>query len=148
MKHADWLRLYAEAENICRMLRQRGYQCIKQSRRLSWKISTDNRNSYLLTWLPAPVGDWSLLPSEPHPSREKIWVVVQKALKAEENTSELFLPPIQNQYRYWTIVRLSPDLQHITVARFFNRQDAEDHARVLRRFIPSAEFEIVFDPPD
>ncbi|MGB7441141.1 MAG: hypothetical protein WA919_08750 [Coleofasciculaceae cyanobacterium] len=147
MKHADWLRLYAEAENICRMLRQRGYKCIKQSGRLSWKISTD-RDSYLLTWLPAPIGDWSLLPSEPHPARNKIWLVVQKALKAGENINELLLPPIQNQYRSWTIVRLSTDLRHKTVARFFNRQDAEDQARILRRFIPSAEFEIVFDPPD
>jgi putative acetyltransferase len=34
------------------------------------------------------------------------------------------------------------------VARFFNRQDANEHKRVLQRFIPAAEFEIVFDSPD
>jgi hypothetical protein len=34
------------------------------------------------------------------------------------------------------------------VARFFNRQDADDHKRVLQQFIPAAVFEIIFDPPD
>jgi len=36
--------------------------------------------------------------------------------------------------------------QAYIVARFRNRQDADDHLRVLYRFIPSAIFEIVFDP--
>jgi putative acetyltransferase len=38
--------------------------------------------------------------------------------------------------------------QAYIVARFRNRQDADDHLRVLYRFIPSATFEIVFDIPD
>jgi hypothetical protein len=33
------------------------------------------------------------------------------------------------------------------VARFFNRQDAEDHVRFLNRFMPASEFEVLFDVP-
>lgn len=50
--------------------------------------------------------------------------------------------------RPWTIVRILPNAKVYTLACFRNRQDAEDHLRVLRRFIPAAEFEIVFDSPD
>jgi hypothetical protein len=50
--------------------------------------------------------------------------------------------------RPWAIVRLLPKAQRYIVARFANRQDAHDHLRVLQRFIPAAEFEIVFDVPD
>jgi len=50
--------------------------------------------------------------------------------------------------RPWTIVRILPKAQHCTVARFRNRQDANDYLRVLHRFIPAAEFQIIFDPPE
>jgi hypothetical protein len=32
--------------------------------------------------------------------------------------------------RPWAIVRLLPDLRRYTVARFYNRTDAQDHLRV------------------
>jgi hypothetical protein len=47
--------------------------------------------------------------------------------------------------RPWAIVRLLPDLRRYTVARFHNKTDAQDHLRVLNRFIPIAEFEVLFD---
>lgn len=47
--------------------------------------------------------------------------------------------------RPWAIVRLLPKAQVYVVARFRNRQDAHDHLRVLNRFMPAAEFEIIFD---
>ncbi len=47
----------------------------------------------------------------------------------------------------WTIVCILPDARHYTVARFYNRRDAEDHKRVLHRFMPASKFEIVFDSP-
>ena len=50
--------------------------------------------------------------------------------------------------RPWAIIRLLPDARRYTVARFFNRQDAEDHRRFLNRFMPAAEFEVVLDVPD
>lgn len=52
----------------------------------------------------------------------------------------------QQSDRPWTIVRILPNARHYTVARFRNRQDANDHLRLLRRFIPVAEFEIIFAP--
>jgi hypothetical protein len=50
--------------------------------------------------------------------------------------------------RPWAIARLLPNAQAIIVARFRNRQDADDHKRLLHRFIPNAEFEIIFDAPN
>ena len=50
--------------------------------------------------------------------------------------------------RPWAIARILPSAKAYIVARFRNRQDADDHLRVLYRFIPSATFEIVFDIPD
>lgn len=47
----------------------------------------------------------------------------------------------------WVIVRVLPDARNHTVARFCNRQDADDHLRALRRFVRSGIFEIVFDRP-
>ena len=44
----------------------------------------------------------------------------------------------------WTITLALPNACYHTVARFRNRQDAEDHLRALRKFVPKAKFEIVF----
>lgn len=49
--------------------------------------------------------------------------------------------------RPWAIVCILPDARHYTVARFYNRRDAEDHKRALHRFMPASQFEIVFDSP-
>ena len=48
----------------------------------------------------------------------------------------------------WAIARLLPNAQTFIVARFHNRQDADDHKRLLHRFIPNAKFEIIFDLPN
>ena len=50
--------------------------------------------------------------------------------------------------RPWAIARILPSAKAYIVARFRNRQDADDHVRLLYRFIPSATFEIVFDTSD
>ncbi len=47
--------------------------------------------------------------------------------------------------RPWMIVRILPGAKTHTIARFVNRQDAEDRLRALRRYVPKATFEIVFD---
>lgn len=52
---------------------------------------------------------------------------------------------ISRDNRPWAIVRLLPNAKVYIVARFRNRQDAHDHLRVLNRFMPAAEFEIIFD---
>ena|SRR4028119_1094395 len=148
MKHTEWLRLKTEGENICAILRQQGYRCTKQTRRLSWKITAEGV-SYVLTWLPAPVGDWSVIPKDDFPAREQLVSVVENALtKGEKASASQPISSIEDFHRPWAIARILPDARHYIVGRFFNRQDAHDHVRVLQRFIPAAEFEIVFDPPD
>jgi hypothetical protein len=53
---------------------------------------------------------------------------------------------IWNQQNYpWTLVRLLPNAQHYTVARFYSRVEAENHKRFLGKWMPMAEFEVVFD---
>ncbi len=149
MKHCDWLRLKREGENICVALRQQGYQCRQHSRRLSWKVLQEG-HTYVLTWLPAPVGDWNLLPNDTSPVRQQIWALVQSALapKQEEVITPQRVQHSEDFTRPWAIVRLLPDARRYTVARFANRQDAQDHVRFLQRFMPAADFEVVFDVPD
>ncbi len=155
MKHSEWLRLQAEGENICAILRQQGYRCTKQTRRLSWQVtnplsspslaSRETGRCYVLTWLPSPVGDWSVVPNDNTPEREQLMLIVQTALK--QSGKEEY-PSTETLNRPWAIARILPDARHYIVARFFNRQDANDHLRFLQRFIPAAEFEIVFDIPE
>ncbi|HEY9794894.1 MAG TPA: hypothetical protein V6D30_04565 [Leptolyngbyaceae cyanobacterium] len=151
MKHRDWLRLQTEGEQICLRLRQQDYQCLKQTRRLTWKISKDG-TSYVLTWLPAPVSDWTIIPNDTTPTGEKLMHIVQSTLntisQGEVKTYQRIEQP-EDFSRPWALVRLLPDLRRYTVARFYNRTDAQDHLRVLNRFIPVAEFEVIFEaPPD
>ncbi len=54
----------------------------------------------------------------------------------------------EDYFRPWAIIRLLPNARRYTVARFYNRQDAEDHRRFLNRFMPAAEFEVLFDVPN
>jgi hypothetical protein len=149
MKHRDWLRLKTEGEQICSLLRQQNYQCNKQTRRLTWKINLEGV-SYLLTWQPAPVNDWSLIPNDTTPAREKLMHVIQNTLnpvtREEVKTYQRIEQP-EDFSRPWAIVRLLPNARHYTVARFHNRIDAQDHLRFLNRFMPAAEFEVLFDVP-
>ena len=46
----------------------------------------------------------------------------------------------------WAVVRILPKCQRCIVARYRNRHDAHDSLRLLRRFIPAAVFELIFDP--
>jgi hypothetical protein len=152
MKHSDWLRLQSEGESLCATLRQHNYQCHKQTRRLSWKLTKEGQDDYVLAWLPAPVSDWTLIPNNTSPQRKKLWQLIERTLTSIREGVMKTLPKrtsqIQDYSRPWAIIRLLPDARRYTVARFFNRQDAEDHRRFLKRFIPTAEFEVLFDVPD
>jgi hypothetical protein len=151
MKHSEWLRLRSEGHSICANLRQHGYQCRKQTRRLSWKLALIGQDDYALTWLPAPVSDWSLIPNDDSPARTQLWQLIEDTINqirgAIGTTPSQSLSQTEDYSRPWAIVRLLPNSQRYTVARFFNRQDAEDHRRFLNRFMPAAEFEVLFDVP-
>jgi hypothetical protein len=152
MKHSDWLRLQWEGDRICATLRQQGYLCRKQNRRLSWKLCKEVQGDYVLTWLPAPISDWTLIPNDTSPQREQLWQLIEHTLTSIRGEVMKSLPKRTSQAedysRPWAIIRLLPDARRYTVARFFNRQDAEDHRRFLNRFMPVAEFEVVFDVPN
>ena len=150
MKHSDWLRLSCEGEQICAAFRQQGYQCKKQTRRISWQLCKEDQDDYILTFAPAPVGDWILIPNNNSPVREQMWAIVQDALapKPGQATTDQGVQQPEDYSRPWAIVRLLPDLRRYTVARFFNRQDAEDHRRFLNRYMPASEFQVVFDVPN
>jgi len=151
MKHSEWLRLRSEGHSICANLRQHGYQCRKQTRRLSWKLALIGQDDYVLTWLPAPVSDWSLIPNDDSPARTQLWQLIEHTINqirgAIGTTPSPSLSQTEDYTRPWAIIRLLPNAQRYTVARFFNRQDAEDHRRFLNRFMPAAEFEVLFDVP-
>jgi hypothetical protein len=51
-------------------------------------------------------------------------------------------------FRPWLIVLIQIDAPHSVISRFRNRQDAHDQLRALRRFMPTAQFEVVFEPPE
>jgi hypothetical protein len=40
---------------------------------------------------------------------------------------------------------LLPNAQHYTVGGFYSRTEAENHKRFLGKWMPAAEFEVVFD---
>ena len=80
MKHSQWLRLKADADRIVAALRADGFQCRKQTHRLSWHFRKDTV-SYTLAWLPAPVGEWSLLPNDGTPEREQLLSQIHSILE-------------------------------------------------------------------
>ncbi|MEG4318000.1 MULTISPECIES: hypothetical protein [unclassified Microcoleus] len=53
-------------------------------------------------------------------------------------------PIVGGDRNSWAIVRILPNAQHYTIARFFNRQDADDRLRALCRFVPDGVFEVVW----
>lgn len=150
MKHSQWLRLQAEGDRVVVSLRADGFNCYKYPRRLSWHISKSSV-CYRLTWLPAPVCEWSLLPDDGTPAREQLLAQIHSILmhRGGGRTAESSLIPnlgFWNQTHYpWMLVRLLPNAQHYTVARFYSRTEAENHQRFLGKWIPGAEFEVMFD---
>jgi hypothetical protein len=50
-----------------------------------------------------------------------------------------------NRLRRWIVVRLSPNLRHMDVARFHKYTDADGYKQILRRIDPTRHYEIMFD---
>jgi hypothetical protein len=150
MKHSEWLRLKAEGDRIVASLRGDGFICRKQPCRLCWHLCKGSV-SYTLTWLPAPVREWSLLPNDETPQRAQLLAQIHSLIEhrgcgriaePSPHKSQSFW----NQKNYpWTLVRLLPNAQHYTVGRFYSRAEAENHKRFLGKWMPAAEFEVVFD---
>jgi hypothetical protein len=92
------------------------------------------------------------MPNDTSPKREQLWQLIERTLTSirgkDMKTLSKLTSQVEDYSRPWAISRLLPDARQYTVARFFNRQDAEDHRRFLNRFMPAAEFEVVFDVPN
>jgi hypothetical protein len=160
MKHSEWLRLQADSEALASLrasgdrvvasLRADGFNCRKQPRRLSWYLCKGSL-SYTLTWLPAPVREWSLLPNDETPDRAQLLAQINSLMEHRgcgriAESSPHSTQSFWNQLDYpWTLVRLLPNAQHYTVGRFYSRIEAENHKRFLGKWMPAAEFEVVFD---
>ncbi|MEQ8538805.1 MAG: hypothetical protein RIB93_15325 [Coleofasciculus sp. D1-CHI-01] len=150
MKHTQWLRLQAEGDRIVASFRSDGFNCRKQPRRLSWHIRKDSV-TYRLTWLPAPINEWSLLPNDGTPQRERLLAMIRSILEHRRCGRTAEPSPKSNQSFWqqqnypWTLVRLLPNAQHYTVARFYSRTEAQNHQRFLAKWMPDAQFEVVFD---
>jgi len=165
MQHSQWLTLQAEGEQILMALRALDYQCIKSTQSLLWTIRK-GEIFYRLTWLSSPINEWSLLPIDGTKRRAKLLsqILAVVEIYRESSGSEIlpsteseaegkaicasFAAPsdrlLQKNYP-WMIVQLMPNAQPYVVGRFSNRGEAEHHQRFLRRFIPHAEFEVVFE---
>lgn len=149
MNHTEWLRLQTEGEKICSSLRQQNYRCLKQTRRLSWKIITplslllprgETQECYLLTWLPAPVSDWSLIPNDTTETRETLMQLVQSTLNTirgtQANTYQHIEQP-EDYSRPWAIVRLLPDLRRYTVSKILQQSGCPRPSQIPQPLHPS-----------
>jgi hypothetical protein len=54
--------------------------------------------------------------------------------------------PYRDRLNRWLVVRWLPGMQRMIVASCYKRSDAEGYLKALRQLIPTAQFEIVFDP--
>jgi hypothetical protein len=66
---------------------------------------------------------------------------------AERNDSALENHSVtyRDRLQCWAIVRLLPNMQRVTVNRFYRRADADGHLQFLQRQIPTGKFEVMFD---
>ncbi|MBE9007157.1 hypothetical protein IQ259_19315 [Fortiea sp. LEGE XX443] len=69
--------------------------------------------------------------------------------KYKDSTSETQAQAIAYKERLnpWTVTRLLPDMQQVTVARFRSRSDADGYLQSLHQLLPDAHFVVVFDCP-
>ncbi|MEQ8384338.1 MAG: hypothetical protein RH949_18455 [Coleofasciculus sp. A1-SPW-01] len=58
-----------------------------------------------------------------------------------------YIMTYKNKLYPWCIVRHLPNSQRRVVCRLRSRSDAEGHLQVLRRFMPTLNFTILFDIP-
>lgn len=50
-----------------------------------------------------------------------------------------------DRLKRWAVIRLLPNMQRVTVARFVKRADADGYAIALRRLEPNTQIAVVFD---
>jgi hypothetical protein len=96
MKHSEWLRLQVEGDRVVASLRADGFNCRKQPRRLSWYLCKGSV-SYTLTWLPAPVREWSLLPNDETPERAQLLAQIHSLMEHRAAVAQQNHPHIRRK---------------------------------------------------
>ena len=86
--------------------------------------------------------------TEVHKVRKPVligWSPEALALTPISHGDKLIMP-YRERLNPWVLVRLLPNLQRVTVGQYRNRSDADGHLAIIRRLMPNAEFEVVFNP--
>ena len=150
MKDSEWHRLQAQGDRIVASLTQDGFNCRQKLQQLSWYICKGSV-SYTLTWLPSPICEWNLLPNDRTRQREQLLAKIHSILEYRGSGRKEEITPLTSQRFWhqqnypWMVVRLLPNAQYYTIARFYSRTDAENHKRFLGKWMPAAQFEVIFD---
>jgi hypothetical protein len=50
-----------------------------------------------------------------------------------------------NRLHPWCVVRFLPEMQRIVIHRFRKRAQAEEYLQIVKRLVPTASHQIVFD---
>jgi len=175
MKHSQWLRLKADADRIVAALRADGFQCRKHTHRLSWHFRKDTVSYTLAwlpapvsEWSLLPNdGTPERSAESSSASLSQLLSQIHSILEHRGCGRSVETHPgspledfpakgvqlgcaagdrIWHQQNYpWTLVRLLPNAQHYTIGRFYSRAEAENHKRFLGKWMPMAEFEVIFD---
>jgi hypothetical protein len=75
------------------------------------------------------------------------WLEHQYTFPDATPNNQEYIMTYKNKLYPWCIVRHLPNHQRRVVCRLRSRSDAEGHLQVLRRFMPTLDFTILFDIP-
>jgi hypothetical protein len=142
-------RVTAEIHRIQSALHLVGFRTRKHPKQPIWSITAPEAQSYRLSFQPAPIRGWVLHPIDESPVRQQIVEIVQSVLAPERVSWRQVLTletELHPDCRPWAIVMIRDAVRRSVITRFRNRQDADDHLRVIRRHMPQGVFEVVFDP--
>lgn len=142
-------RVTAEIQRIQSALQKVGFRTRKQPKQPIWSITAPAAQNYQLSFQPAPIRGWVLHPVDESPVRQQITEIIQSVLAPERVSWRQTLvleTELHPDCRPWAIMMIQDAVQRFVITRFRNRQDADDHLRVIRRHVPQSVFEVVFDP--
>lgn len=82
-------------------------------------------------------------------SKEPVRPLESSALALDSNShGDGIIMTYGDRLKRWAVIRLLPNMQRVTVARFVKRSDADGYAQALCRLEPNAQLSVVFDAPE
>ena len=138
-------RIAGEFSRIQAALKAQGFTIYRQLQQPVWVVyRRQSHQVYQLSFQHLPKPGWILYPVDESPTREQLIGIIQSVLEPSR-VACLEISMLPPNCHPWTLVLLREKMQRHVVARFRNRQDADDQLRAIRRYMPKARFEIVFD---